>query len=237
MSRPASPSSAAQWAGSRSSRRSPRSVAKPFPPPARPAPSSASSPSSGRPISSSRPPSTSGPSGRCRCSRRWRCVRWSGRSSLGLMILVSVDAGAASVLPLPPARPAASARSAARAGRRDKRMTIRSDEAAATLAEIERVVAKVKQSRVYRAAALITILWGVVNLARGTSGRGLAGRFRDALVPGRSCRRRRDDRDSSAAGHARAGGFPFRFLAAFAIVYGFGWVWSQRHRPFRAARG
>ena len=56
---------------------------------------------------------------------------------------------------------------AAGAGRRDKRMTIRSDEAAATLAEIERVVAKVKQSRVYRTTALITIVWGVVDLARG----------------------------------------------------------------------
>ncbi|HTZ68311.1 MAG TPA: hypothetical protein VMB83_12780 [Roseiarcus sp.] len=45
-------------------------------------------------------------------------------------------------------------------------MTIRSDEAAAMLADVDSVVAKVKQSRIYRSAALIIILWGVVNLAR-----------------------------------------------------------------------
>ena len=45
-------------------------------------------------------------------------------------------------------------------------MTIGSDEAAATLADIESVVAKVKQSRIYRNAALVIILWGLVDLAR-----------------------------------------------------------------------
>ena len=45
-------------------------------------------------------------------------------------------------------------------------MTVRSDEAAAMLADVDSVVAKVKQSRLYRSAALITILWGVVSLAR-----------------------------------------------------------------------
>ena len=45
-------------------------------------------------------------------------------------------------------------------------MTIRSDEAAAMLADVDSVVAKVKQSRIYRSAALIIILWGVVNVAR-----------------------------------------------------------------------
>ena len=45
-------------------------------------------------------------------------------------------------------------------------MTIRSDEAAAMLADVDSVVAKVKQSRIYRSAALIIILWGVVNLVR-----------------------------------------------------------------------
>jgi hypothetical protein len=43
---------------------------------------------------------------------------------------------------------------------------MRSDEAAATLADIENVVAKVKQSRIYRTAALLIILWGFVDLAR-----------------------------------------------------------------------
>jgi hypothetical protein len=45
-------------------------------------------------------------------------------------------------------------------------MIIRSDEAAAMLADVDSVVAKVKQSRLYRSAALIIILWGVVNLVR-----------------------------------------------------------------------
>ena len=45
-------------------------------------------------------------------------------------------------------------------------MTIRSDEAAAMLADVDSVVAKVKQSRIYRSAALIIMLWGAINLAR-----------------------------------------------------------------------
>ena len=45
-------------------------------------------------------------------------------------------------------------------------MTIRSDEAAAMLADVDSVVAKVKQSRLYRSAALIIMLWGAVNLVR-----------------------------------------------------------------------
>jgi hypothetical protein len=45
-------------------------------------------------------------------------------------------------------------------------MTIRSDEAAAMLADVDSVVARVKQSRIYRNAALIIILWGVVDLVR-----------------------------------------------------------------------
>ena len=45
-------------------------------------------------------------------------------------------------------------------------MTVRSDEAAAMLADVDIVVAKVKQSRIYRSSALIIILWGVVNLLR-----------------------------------------------------------------------
>ena len=45
-------------------------------------------------------------------------------------------------------------------------MTIGSDEAAAMLADVDSVVAKVKQSRIYRSAALIIMLWGAINLAR-----------------------------------------------------------------------
>jgi hypothetical protein len=105
-------------------------------------------------------------------------------------------------------------------------MTIRSDEAAATLAEIESVVAKVKRSRVYRTAALITILWGVVNLARGL----LVAAWPTVF----GTRWFLADLVGVAATivilrlrAARAGRLPFRVLAAFAIVYGFGWVWSN----------
>lgn len=45
-------------------------------------------------------------------------------------------------------------------------MTIGSDEAARMLADVESVVAKVKQSRIYRGAALIIMLWGAVNILR-----------------------------------------------------------------------
>jgi hypothetical protein len=34
------------------------------------------------------------------------------------------------------------------------------------LADVESVVARVKQSRIYRSAALVMMLWGVVNLVR-----------------------------------------------------------------------
>jgi len=105
-------------------------------------------------------------------------------------------------------------------------MTIRSDEAARMLADVDGVVAKVKQSRLYRSAALIIILWGVVNLARETliavapawfgprwfliDAIGVAGTLallRWVVEPG-----------------AR---LPVRTLAAFCLFYAFGWVWSN----------
>ena len=89
---------------------------------------------------------------------------------------------AAAVLPLPPPRPAAQA-GCAEPERRgfagEDGMTIRSDEAAAMLADVDSVVARVKQSRIYRNAALIIILWGVVDLVRDFSSRSaLAGSAR-----------------------------------------------------------
>ena len=105
-------------------------------------------------------------------------------------------------------------------------MTIRSDEAAAMLADVENVVARVKQSRLYRNAALIVILWGVVALVRdllialepawfgprwflidlvGVAGTVAILRF--AVSP--------------------AFRFPWRIVAAFALFYAFGWIWSD----------
>jgi hypothetical protein len=105
-------------------------------------------------------------------------------------------------------------------------MTVRSDEAAAMLADVDSVVAKVKQSRLYRSAALIMILWGVVNLARDVlialapawvgprwffiDAIGIIGTLvllRWAVEPG-----------------AR---FPLRTLAAFGLFDTFGWIWAN----------
>src|SRR5580700_5512706 len=105
-------------------------------------------------------------------------------------------------------------------------MTIRSDEAAAMLADVDSVVAKVKQSRLYRTSALIMILWGAVNVARDVlialaptwfgprwffiDAIGVVGTFallRWVVEPG-----------------AR---FPLRTLAAFCLFYAFGWIWAN----------
>ena len=96
-------------------------------------------------------------------------------------------------------------------------MTIRSDEAAAMLADVDSVVAKVKQSRIYRSAALIIILWGVVDLVRDAliavapAWFGPRWFFVDALgVVGTIAILRR-----AAVAGAR---LPLRMLAAFALV-------------------
>ena len=105
-------------------------------------------------------------------------------------------------------------------------MTIRSDEAAAMLADVDAVVAKVKQSRIYRGAALIIILWGAVDLVRDAlialapqvfgsrwffvDAFGVAGTI--AIL------------GMSAGPGAR---LPMRTLAAFLLFYAFGWIWAD----------
>ena len=79
-------------------------------------------------------------------------------------------------------------------------MTVRSDEAAAMLADVDSVVAKVKQSRLYRSAALIMILWGVVNLARDVLIALAPSLVRPALVLDRRDRDHRYARPSSLGG-------------------------------------
>jgi hypothetical protein len=105
-------------------------------------------------------------------------------------------------------------------------MTIRSEEAAAMLADVETIVARVKQSRIYRNAALIIILWGAVDLVRD---------ILIALAPQRFVPRWFFIDLIGVAGTLillRNGAspvsrFPFRILAAFALFYGFGWIWSD----------
>jgi hypothetical protein len=105
-------------------------------------------------------------------------------------------------------------------------MTIRSEEAAAMLADVDSVVARVKQSRIYRNAALIIILWGVVDLVRdllvavGPRWFGPRWFLIDLIgVAGTLVLLRN--------GASPISRFPFRILAAFALFYAFGWIWSD----------
>ena len=153
-----------------------------------------------------------------------------GGVSLGLMIAVSVDPGTAAVFPLPPPSaccPSPNARAASAAALpASSPMTIGSDEAAAMLADVDSVVAKVKQSRIYRSAALIIMLWGAINLARD----GLI-----ALAPGWFGPRWFLVDAIGIAGTiailsrgATAGArLPIRTLAAFLLFYAFGWIWAN----------
>jgi hypothetical protein len=105
-------------------------------------------------------------------------------------------------------------------------MTIRSDEAAAMLADVESVVAKVKQSRLYRSSALIIMLWGVVDLVRdglialAPAWFGSRWFLIDAFgVAGTIAILR-----YGAGPDAR---LPSRTLAAFLLFYAFGWIWAD----------
>jgi hypothetical protein len=104
-------------------------------------------------------------------------------------------------------------------------VTISPNEAGATLAEIDAIVARVKQSRIYAQAGAILILWGAIvvagNLFSMAAPRwspwgwlaldafGAAATF--AILRGRPSRESR---------------FPSRFLAAFALLVVFGLAWS-----------
>ena len=111
----------------------------------------------------------------------------------------------AALLPVPALRSAAEGGSGRdrRPKLGERRMTVRSDEAAAMLADVDSVVAKVKQSRLYRSAALITILWGVVEPCARHSHRARAQLVRPALVLHRRDRSRRHVCPSSLGGRAR----------------------------------
>jgi len=103
---------------------------------------------------------------------------------------------------------------------------IQTEEAAAMLADVASVVARVKQSRIYRNAAFIIIFWGVVNLARnlfiaiGPAWFGQRWFVVDLVgVAATIAFLRRDP--------APSGRFQRQILAAFALFYAFGWIWSD----------
>jgi hypothetical protein len=107
-------------------------------------------------------------------------------------------------------------------------MTFDKRQASADLAAIDDVVARVKQSRIYHVAGDIAILWGVAQFVQwgvasaSVANAGWSWVVVDALgvaltiammwraTPARGCR-----------------ASVLRALAAFALFYGFGFVWSQ----------
>jgi hypothetical protein len=105
-------------------------------------------------------------------------------------------------------------------------MTIGSDEAARMLADVDSVVAKVKQSRIYRSAALIIMLWGAINLARDGLIALAPGWFgpRWFLVDAIGIAGTIAILSRGATVGARP---PMRTLAAFLLFYAFGWVWAN----------
>jgi len=100
------------------------------------------------------------------------------------------------------------------------------DQAGLQLAEIESVVARVKQSRIYRVAGDICMVWGVVHLSR-------YGYFRIAPHWAASSWYVVDTVGVVVTlalvqrANAGRGGGLWRAVVAFALFYGFGWIWSN----------
>jgi hypothetical protein len=105
-------------------------------------------------------------------------------------------------------------------------MTISTEEASARLADVDAVVARMKQSQIYRSAGDIFILWGALQAVRvslfhmfpktmavGWFAVDFIGIVLTVLLLSRN----------GGAG-AR---FPYRLAATFALFYGFGWIWAD----------
>jgi hypothetical protein len=105
-------------------------------------------------------------------------------------------------------------------------MTISSQEASAMLADIDAVVARVKQSRIYRRAGDVAILWGALQflrttlfyffpttMAMGWFSVDLVGVALTVILINR--------------GGLAVSRFPYRLVATFLLFYAFGWIWSD----------
>jgi hypothetical protein len=103
-------------------------------------------------------------------------------------------------------------------------MTLSADDASAALADIESIARRVKQSSIYRASSLIMIGWGAL-VALGNLAALFAGSWTpkvwiavNLLGVGMTIALLFKTRYAGAA--------PLRMLAAFALFFAFGFVWS-----------
>jgi hypothetical protein len=103
-------------------------------------------------------------------------------------------------------------------------IAISPDEAGEMLAEVETVIARVKQSRVYPTASIIMVFWGVLDLVgnlfalatgRWTGYMWIAFDAFGVLATALMLTRLR-----------RGSSFDWRFIGAAALFFGFGLVWS-----------
>jgi hypothetical protein len=106
-------------------------------------------------------------------------------------------------------------------------MTISPNEAGAMLADVDAIVARVKQSLIYRRAGEITILWGAIivlgHLFNMAAPRWSLWEWRVADSVGVAATLIVMLRGRSSAGKR----FPLRLLGAFALFFVFGFVWSD----------
>jgi hypothetical protein len=105
-------------------------------------------------------------------------------------------------------------------------MTIDARQASAMLADVESVVARVKQSRIYRRSGDIFMVWGALEFLREAlffvaPGFAQSGWFAlDLLGVALTLWLLR-------RGVQFGGRFPWRVLGAFALFYGFGFLWAD----------
>jgi hypothetical protein len=106
-------------------------------------------------------------------------------------------------------------------------MTISADEAGAMLADVDAVVARVKRSRIYRRIGDVTTLWGAIivfgDLFATAAPRWALWEWRIADTAGIAATLFVIWR-AHPPGGARV---PLRLLAAFALLFAFGFVWSD----------
>ena len=105
-------------------------------------------------------------------------------------------------------------------------MTIESRKASAALADVEAVVARVKQSRIYRAPATFSCYGACCNsrVRPCSRSRPIMGAKAGSVSISSASRSRFGCCEAQLSS---AGRFPWRLLGVFALFYGFGYVWAN----------